>query len=209
MLLRIGAGVNAMEVSQRLMLQVGRADNRPVTMLAQVHCALAGIAYWREIVKMIEKEYKGRLWELVQIGVGCGPQPSLSVPEAMALLSTAHPELGGEPLKKIRDKIGFHWDLKPFQAYLDDPDTRDVVFLESDGGHNAERIFRASSDATAHFFSAIPGSGGSWTDLLPLLAKAQGLGGQVVEAALFGLIIEAGEDPRTYWHPSVNGRGDR
>lgn len=87
MLLRLGAGVNAMEASYRLMLRIGRTDNRQVTTLARSHCAFASIGYWRELVKMIQKEhYENRLWALVHRGVSCGLHRGEAILAARPLL---------------------------------------------------------------------------------------------------------------------------
>ena len=200
MLLRIGAGVNVMEASQRLMLQIDDND-RPAAMLCRVHSALAAIAYWREIVKMIERErFDERLWALVQRAIQQGFDLGLPLSEARSLLSPSHPDIGGPALLKVRDKISFHWDPQPFQSFIDDAQTTEVIVWESDGDRNTDRIFRASSDALARFLVEIAGSENALKGLLPLVAKAQGLAGKVVEAGFVGLLIEGGEDPHTYWN---------
>lgn len=66
MLLRIGAGVNAMEATLRLLLLIDNSDDRPATKLSRLQAPVAAVGYLREIVKMIEAEnYEARFWELV------------------------------------------------------------------------------------------------------------------------------------------------
>jgi hypothetical protein len=199
MLLRLGAGANAMEATLRLLLSVPEDDDTPQAKLARVHSVLAAVAYLREIVKTIEKaEYQDRLWALVQIAVDEGFELASPIADARLLLSANHPDIGGNALLKLRDKVGFHWDPQPFQAFLDDPELTEAHILEAGGKKVIERIFGASAEATARFFGTLSGTDGSFTDLLELTLKAQFLVGEVVEAAFIGLIVEAGEDPQKY-----------
>lgn len=114
-------------------------------------------------------------------------------------MGAGHPEIGGNVLLKIRDKVGFHWDPQPFQSFVDDPETSDVVIWETDGTRNLDRIFRGSADAMSRFFFGLPGEEKPIQELFPLIIQAHGLVGKVIEAAVIGLILESGEDPKKYW----------
>lgn len=200
MLLRLGAGANAMEATLRLMLSLDESDDSPRTKLARVHSALAAIAYLREIVKTIEAEkYEDRLWTLVHAAVDNGFELGSPVADARVLLSPIHPDIGGNILLKIRDKVGFHWDPQPFKAFLDDPEVTEANVWEADGEKILNRIFRASADAISRFFGKLPGPDKTLEDLLGPILEAHGVVGKVVEAAFIGLIVESGEQPEKYW----------
>lgn len=202
MLLRIAAGVNAMEASLRLMLSLVEDDDSPAAKLGRAHSVFAAVGYLREIVKMIEREgWDARLWQMVDAGVSNGFVMSTSVTEARALLSPTHPDIGGNVLLKVRNKIGFHWDPQPFEAFLDDPDVTEAVFVEFGSEKKLDRIFRAAADAMSRWFltlspdrdTAVP-----MTDLIPAILAAHGVVGDVVEAAIAGMLAETGDDPADY-----------
>lgn len=194
--------MNAMEASLRLMLKLEEDDDSPAAKLGRAHSVFAAIGYLREIVKMIDREgWDAKFWQLVDVGVSNGFDLSTSIAEARALLSPEHVDIGGNVLLKIRDKIAFHWDPQPFEAFLDDSETTDVVFVEFGSDKKLDRIFRAAADATSSWFltlspdrdAAIP-----MTDLIPAILAAHGAVGDVTEAALAGMLVEAGEDPLKY-----------
>lgn len=197
-LLRLAAGVNAMESTLRLLIRHGDDDGTPAAELARVHSVFAAISYLREIVKTVEKEkFEGRLWALVDVAVQNGADIGMDMGEARLLLSPAHPQIGGDVLLKVRDKVGFHWDPQPFEAFLDDPETATVTIFEGEGHLILDRVFKSSADAMARWLGEIGGD--NLNALLERCVVAHGAAGRVVEAAFIGLIMESGEDPADFW----------
>jgi hypothetical protein len=188
-LLRLGAGVNAMEAMVRLMLRVGSEEQSAIDAVSRVQSFTAALAYLREIVKTIEgARYVDRFFELVQKGLPFSPATDLPLSEVRPLLSSTHPDIGGNVLLKIRDKIAFHWDPGPFEALLDEPGSIDFFII--DGAPNLDRIFAASAYAVAGFALRVPLDGKSVADFSVALNRAVELVGHALEAACLGLIVE-------------------
>jgi hypothetical protein len=203
MLLRIGAGVNAMEASLRHILSLGDTDEAPATQLARVHCVVAAVGYLREIVKTIERErFASRLWGLVDTGITGGVMMSVPREEAESLLSPENEQIGGLVLLKVRDKVGFHWDPQPFAAFVAGQAAEDTTLIEFGGGRKIDRIFRASADAVSRWFLGLAADGDeslTMEQLLPAVVRAQLTLGDVLEAAWTGFVIQAGRDPSEFF----------
>jgi hypothetical protein len=194
MLLRIGAGVNAMEATNRMLAWVPKGDSSAIQ-LGRVHLFLAAVAYLREIVKTIENErYDERLFELVEKGAPWAPLP-VSIADVRPLLSSKHPEIGGNVLLKIRDRVAFHWDSGPFASWLDIEGPLDLWTVD---GELPDRVFAASAQALGQFVSGVPVTGTTVVDLIDRLYEASLQVGSALESAFVGLVSEVAADPRRY-----------
>lgn len=196
-LLRLGAGVNAMETIIRLLLRVERNESSATARLARQHCIFSALAHLREIVKTVEAEgFVDRFLELVEKGIEFSAVRALALNEVRALLSPTPPD-SGNPLLKIRDKVAFHWDPGPFRSLLA---TDDIVIdlLTVDGDQKPDRIFAASAYAIAQFaLEEVPADSRTPEDLSSALTSAVALLGHALEAAFLGLIVDAGGIPPT------------
>jgi hypothetical protein len=201
-LMRMMAGINAMESTLRLMLRLGDEESSQSN-LARLHCVTAAIGYFREIVKTLEKaKYDNRLWELVDRGLATGYALGLELSEAKKLLSHENPDIGGNVLLKLRDKVGFHWDSTPFDLYVDDSDVKEFVIWESDGPRKMDRVFQGAADAVANWFFSLSSDGENkipMGELIPKILSAQEIVSDVVEIAVAGLFDEAGQDLTQYF----------
>ena len=176
-----------MEATVRLLLQVGK-DSSPTTQLSGVHLFCAALAYFREIVKTIEREkYEDRLFELVEKGLEFSPMKDLSLTEVRPLLSPTHPEIGGNVLLKIRNQIAFHWDPGPFKSLLDHPENEVVDLWTVGGERTLDRIFAASAHAMVQFVYEVPHDGTTVEDLSEALVNAVALIGHALESAFLGV----------------------
>jgi hypothetical protein len=164
-----------------------------------VHLLTAGVAYLRELVKMVEYErYVDRFIELVAKGSTFGVvQPNID--QVRAMLSSSHPATGGNPLLRIRDKVAFHWDAAPFQALIDDARNIEIELFTVDGDVELDRIFSASAHASAQLVYESSVERSTLEDLVGALVEAVAFLGHALECAFFGLIAEVGEEnPRKY-----------
>lgn len=192
-LLRIGAGVNALEATARLLRDAGH-DQSSATQLNRLHLFLSALAYLREIVNTISKTgYEDRLFELVEKGTPFAPV-KVATSDVRPLLSTSHPEIGGNVLLKIRDKVAFHWDAEPFKAFLDSPDRLSFDIFTVDG-EPLDRVFTSSAHAHAQFAFEVPFSGTTPEDWMERLIEAVALVGHALESAFLGLIAEVDSPP--------------
>ena len=195
-LLRLGAGVNAVESSSRLILKLGPAPSE-VDQLSRMLCVCNGLASFRELVTTIQKaNYLDRLLELAAKGLAFSPV-HVSLDKGRELLSPEHPDAGGNSLSRLRNKVTFHWDPEPFRALLTDSDGR-VIDVWTISGEPPDRMFTASAYAIAQH--TLETSSQTAEGFMELFLDAVTVVGHVLESAFIGLLIEAGEtDPRKYF----------
>lgn len=190
LLLRLGAGINAMDALARALVRAGTARTLAASVDRQ-QLFIAALAYLGEFVKRIsESNYLDRFCALVQAGVAFTAVP-VGIDDVRLLLSPAANGAGEyEGLLKVRDKVAFHWNRRPFADTFDDPRS-DVVDFWTIDGTPPERTFASSAYAIAELVMGVP-----IEDLVTRLENAIGILGHAVEAACSGLAAEAGEDPR-------------
>ena len=195
MLLRLGAGVNAIESSSRLLVKVGPAASE-VDRLSRMHCACTGLAYFGELVLTIKNGgYLDRLVELAAKGLEFSPIP-VSLDEGRALLSPDRPGVGGNVLRKVRDRVTFHWDPGAFRDLLNQSQGQ-AIDLWTVSGDPPDRLFTASAYAVAQFTLDVPTDGQTADDVMRVFLSAVTVVGHVIEAAFIGLLVEAGETQPT------------
>jgi hypothetical protein len=193
MLLRLGAGVNALETMLQLMIRISPGNSLPSQMW-RLHAFITAVAYFREIVTTIEKEgYENRLFELADKGAPFAKPFKLTVSELRPFLSPTHPRLGGNALLRIRDKVAFHWDREPFRLFVERSKAATLDLFEvSVEDDNFARIFSASAHALSAFYLQAPTAHETRDQLADL--EQVGLGvGHLLECAFLGLIVECGE----------------
>jgi hypothetical protein len=187
-LLRLGAGVNALESSSRLLVKVGPGPSE-IDKLSRMHTVCTGLACLGELVRLLKDEkFLDRLIDLAAAGMPFTPI-QVSVDEGRALLSPNHPD-GGNALMKVRDKIAFHWDPHAFRELLK-ANAGGVLDLWAVSGDPLDRMFTASAHAIAQFTLAVPDDR-SAEDFIGVFLHAVTVIGHVLEAAFLGLLVEAG-----------------
>lgn len=198
LLLRLGGGSNAIEASARLLLKVGPGTSE-VDKLSRMLCVLNGLASFRELVTTIHKaNYLDRLMDLAAKGLPFSPI-QVSLEKGRELLSPDHPDVGGNALLRIRDKVTFHWDPHPFRDFLAAAEAEGrPIDLWTVSGETPERIFAASAYAIAQ--ETLGTTDLTAEKFMELFFDAVTVIGHVLESAFIGLLIEAGEtDPRKYF----------
>jgi hypothetical protein len=143
MLLRLNAGLNAMDLSIRLLFIVDQQSKQSQstemidlpTRRLFAHTLLASVAYHGEIVKMLDKEkYLDRLCALAQTAIDHGFDLGRKLDEVKPLLTASDKASQAEDvLLRVRNKVTFHWDPEPFQAYIDKPTYDPVELLAFSG----------------------------------------------------------------------------
>ncbi len=200
MLLRVGAGVNAMDASIRLMLMSAAGPQDAASRFSRTHGLLASIGYLGEVVRMLnpwkQPSLVPRFMTLLQHGVAGGHPIPCSLSEAQNLLSMEAASLAQNVLLKVRDKVGFHWDEEAFAAVVDDPDAVSHTLVQVDGDLMYHRIFYESAEAFSRYVKEI--AGGDYDALFIKTSEAQAAISDMVVAAWLGLLREAGEDPNGF-----------
>src|SRR5262249_40299888 len=121
----------------------------------------------------------------------------VSVEQGRVLLSPGHPDVGGDALLKVRDKISFHWDPHAFRELVAASQSG-VLDLWTVSGEPLGRVFTSAAHAIAQFTLNVASDGDAEKFVGGLLSAVTTIG-HVVEAACLGLILETGEaDPRKY-----------
>jgi hypothetical protein len=162
-------------------------------------CVCNGLSFFRELVTTIDKKkYLDRLLQLAGRGLEFSPI-KVSLDEGHELLSPEHPDVGGNPLLKVRDKIAFHWDPEAFRRLIE-ASRGQAIDLWTVSGEPLDRIFTASAYAIAQFTLEVPSEGKSAQDFMNVFVHAVAVIGHVLESAFIGLLIEAGENaPAKYF----------
>jgi hypothetical protein len=194
-LLRLGAGVNALESNSRLLLKVGTGASE-VDQLARMHTVCTGLGCLGELVKMVLNEkFIDRLFDLAAKGLPFSPV-KVDLDEGRRLLSPDHAD-GGNVLLRVRDKIAFHWDPHAFRELFKTSEG-EVIDLWTVSGDPPDRMFTSSAYAIAKFTLEVPDDRTA-EDFVAMFARAVATIGHVLEAAFLGLLVDAGEaDPRVY-----------
>jgi len=198
MILRLGAFSNAVQsVVQRLVQSLQETDT-PAAERDRMHLFLASVGYLKEAVDHVQ-HHQARLRQLLnharKQGYDCDKWQKIA-----PLLTTQANSLYERVLDRVRNQVGFHFNLSVFEKWIDAGANDTVRLWDVHGTTNAGRLYRASSDALAYALA----EGREATDQLVRrsvadISDAQFMLMKITEAALIGFIAAAGEDPRKYY----------
>jgi hypothetical protein len=201
MILRLGAFANAVQgILLRFMTSLHQEPDSSASERDRMVLFLVLAGYMKEAVDHIQ-HYQTRLRKLLNMARKSGYPLSAKWTEMEGLLTTVAGSVYDRVLKRVRHDLAFHFKEEVFVRWIDKSEKDTVRLWEVDGTTNANRLYRASSDALA--FELAEGREAtepSVREAFVAVRDAQLMLFPVVEAAFIGFLVACGLDPRAHYH---------
>src|SRR5262245_15298995 len=148
LILRVGAAANALQ-TVLLATRPPDATSDLVAIRDSVQRAMSVASYVVELRKVIhgDKSHKGRLWELVDVGVAARKHfPLEPIERSRDLLADDSPL--AEHLRLLRNFVGFHLLPDEFRTWLQQTKDERVTLMSVPDAQRPDSVFVASVQAT-------------------------------------------------------------
>lgn len=144
LVLRLGQSVNAIRAAQRFYLYAAR-ESGVAASRDQLMAFLTGVGWIVEALIGLKKKPVdlARVCDLARADGASDDDV-----ERLTTLATDSPLM--RKLARVRDKLTFHWDRAPAQAWIRDRDCGEVLWAEGVGHKTGDLLWRASSDVIAN-----------------------------------------------------------